>query len=262
MHEITEVVMNDDQLLRYSRQIMLPDIDVTGQQKLQDASVLVMGLGGLGSAVAYYLAAGGVGHLILNDFDEVDWSNLQRQIVHDESRIGLNKAESARQTLHALNSDISITTVTDKQDKQQLLKLAQACDVIVDGSDNFATRYLLNEISLLAGTPLVSGAAIRMEGQVSVFNATANSPCYLCLYGHSREQEDMSCSNNGVLAPLVGIIGAMQAAETIKLIAGFGETLDGRLLILDARTLAIKSLALSVDPQCDCHQLRQSSSVD
>ncbi len=247
--------MNDDQLLRYSRQIMLPDIDVTGQQKLQDASVLVMGLGGLGSALAYYLAAGGVGHLVLNDFDAVDWTNLQRQIVHDESRIGMNKAESARQTLQALNSDVRITTVGEKQDKQALLQLAQSCDVIVDGSDNFATRYLLNEISLLTKTPLVSGAAIRMEGQISVFNATENSPCYQCLYGRSREQEDMSCSNNGVLAPLVGIIGAMQAAETIKLIAGFGDILDGRLLILDARSMEIKTITLSVDPECDCQRL-------
>ena len=138
--------MNDEQLLRYSRQIMLPEIDIAGQQKLQDATVLLMGLGGLGSAVAYYLAAGGIGHLILNDFDEVDWSNLQRQIVHDESRVGLNKAESARQSLQALNSDIRITPVKQKQDKQHLIELARNCDVIVDGSDNFATRYLLNEV--------------------------------------------------------------------------------------------------------------------
>ncbi len=253
--------MNDEQLLRYSRQIMLPEIDIAGQQKLQDATVLLMGLGGLGSAVAYYLAAGGIGHLILNDFDEVDWSNLQRQIVHDESRVGLNKAESAKQSLQALNSDIRITPVTQKQDKQHLIELARNCDVIVDGSDNFATRYLLNEVSLLTGTPLVSGAAIRMEGQLSVFNATEQSPCYQCLYGDSREQQDMSCSNNGVLAPLVGIIGAMQAAETIKLVAGFGDTLDGRLLILDVKTMAVKTLALTRDPHCDCQRLAQMRST-
>lgn len=252
--------MNDEQLLRYSRQVMLPDIDVVGQQKLRDSTVLVMGLGGLGSSIAYYLAGAGVGHLILNDFDEVDWSNLQRQIVHNESRIGMNKAESAKQTLQALNSDIQISTQTEKLDKQSLLELAKTCDVIVDGTDNFNTRFLINEISLLSGKPLVSGAAIRMEGQLSVFNVSASSPCYQCLYGSSSEAEDTSCSTNGVLAPLVGIIGAMQANEAIKLLAGFGETLEGRLLILDVKTMAMRTLSLSQDAGCDCHKIRSQSS--
>lgn len=248
--------MNDKQLLRYGRQILLSDIDLEGQQKILNASVLVMGLGGLGSAIAYYLAGAGVGRLLLNDFDTVDWSNLQRQIVHNESRIGVNKAESARQTLQALNSDIQIDAVTGKLDKQALLELAKSCDVMVDGTDNFRTRQLINEISLLSGKPLVSGAAIKLEGQLSVFNVTSSSPCYQCLYGNSMENEDMTCSSNGVLAPLVGIIGSMQAVETIKLIAGFGETLDGRLLILDAKTMNIRTLSLSQDPGCGCHQLR------
>ncbi len=250
--------MKDEQLLRYSRQIMLPDIDVEGQQKLIDATVLVIGLGGLGSSVAYYLAGAGVGHLILNDFDKVDWSNLQRQIIHNENRIGTNKAESARQTLAALNSDIKITAISDRLDKASLLELAKTCDVIVDGTDNFRSRNLINEISLLSGKPLVSGAAIRMEGQLSIFNASDDSPCYQCLYGNNTEDEDMTCSNNGVLAPVVGIIGALQANETIKLLAGFGDTLEGRLLILDAKSMSIRTLALAPDPACDCHQLHNN----
>lgn len=251
--------MNDDQLLRYGRQILLHDIDLDGQKKILDSTVLLIGLGGLGSAIAYYLAGAGVGHLILNDFDAVDWSNLQRQIVHDESRIGMNKAISARQSLQALNSDIQIDAIDERLDRAQLLERAKSCDVIVDGTDNFRTRHLINEISLLSGKPLVSGAAIKLEGQLSVFNATVESPCYQCLYGHSTEDEDMTCSSNGVLAPLVGIIGAMQATETLKLIAGFGETLDGRLVILDARSMNIRILSLVQDPDCDCHQIRQES---
>ena len=250
--------MNDDQLLRYGRQILVPDIDFEGQSRIRQSTVLLIGLGGLGSVIAYYLAAAGVGRLILNDFDKVDKSNLQRQIVHNESRIGVNKAESARQTLIALNSDISIEAVPNKLDKQSLLALAGQCDVIVDGSDNFATRHLINEVSLLVGKPLVSGAAIRLEGQISVFNVTANSPCYQCLYGKGGE-ESMTCSENGVLAPLVGIIGSIQATETLKLIAGFGQTLEGRLLVLDAKSMVIRSLSLAQDPQCDCHRLRAES---
>lgn len=254
--------MNDEQLVRYGRQIMLPDIDLEGQQKILKASVLVMGLGGLGSAISYYLAGAGIGRLVLNDFDTVDWSNLQRQIVHNESRIGLNKAESARQTLQALNSDIQIDAVTDKLDKLALLELAKTCDVIVDGTDNFRTRQIINEISLLSSKPLVSGAAIKFEGQLSVFNVTSSSPCYQCLYGSSMEDEELTCSSNGVLAPLVGIIGAIQATETIKLIAGFGETLEGRLLIMDAKTMSIRTLSLSQDPDCGCHRLRTLSRAE
>lgn len=248
--------MNDDQLLRYGRQILVPEIDLDGQESIRASTVLLIGLGGLGSAIGYYLAAAGVGRLLLNDFDTVDWSNLQRQIVHNESRIGINKAESARQTLQALNSDIRIETISDQLEKSALLELAEDCDIIVDGSDNFRTRHLINEVSLLSGKPLVSGAAIRLEGQLSVFNAHAHSPCYQCLYGETGADEEMTCAENGVLAPLVGIIGAMQATETLKLLAGFGETLDGRLLLLDAKTMTIRSLELVQDPDCVCHQLR------
>lgn len=253
--------MNDDQLLRYGRQILVSDIDLDGQKKILSSTVLLVGLGGLGSAIGYYLAGAGVGRLILNDFDEVDWSNLQRQIVHDESRIGMNKAISAQQSLQALNSDIQIDVISERLERQDLLEQAKTCDVIVDATDNFRTRHLINEISLLSGRPLVSGAAIMLEGQLSVFNVSASSPCYQCLYGDSLEEEDMTCSSNGVLAPLVGIIGAMQATETLKLIAGFGETLDGRLMILDARNMHIRTLALAQDPGCDCHQIRQNHSA-
>lgn len=250
--------MNDEQLLRYGRQILLPEIDLDGQQKLLDTSVLLVGLGGLGSAIAYYLAGAGVGRLILNDDDAVDASNLQRQIVHNEARLGVNKADSAKQTLSALNSDILIETINDRLDRQALLQLASRCDVIVDGSDNFVTRHLLNEVSLISGVPLVSGAAIRMEGQVSVFNDSAEAPCYQCLYGSDNMEQDMSCAANGVLAPLVGIIGSIQAAETLKLLTGVGRTLSGRLLLLDARTMDFRSLALQQDPACYCHALRAS----
>lgn len=250
--------MNDEQLLRYGRQILVPEIDLDGQEKIRASTVLVIGLGGLGSAIAYYLTGAGIGRLILNDFDVVDWSNLQRQIVHNESRIGVNKAESARQTLHALNSDIRIDAIAEKLDREALLKIASGCDVIVDGSDNFRTRHLINEVSLLSGKPLVSGAAIRLEGQLSVFNASDHSPCYQCLYGETGVDQDMTCADNGVLAPLVGIIGAMQATEALKLVSGFGETLDGRLMVLDVKTMNMRTLKLAQDPSCMCHQLRQN----
>ena len=246
------MIMNDDQLLRYGRQILLPEIDIEGQQKISDACVLVIGLGGLGSAVSYYLAAAGVGRLILNDFDTVDWSNLQRQIVHNESRIGINKAESAKQTLQTLNSGIHIEVLSQKLEKQMLLSHAETSDVIVDASDNFNSRYLINEVSLLSRKPLVSGAAIQMEGQVSIFNATEESGCYQCLYGENKGESRVSCAENGVLAPLVGIIGSMQATETLKLLAGFGETLDNRLLTIDVRTMQTRRISFQRDPQCEC----------
>ena len=248
-------VMNDDLLLRYGRQILLPEIDLEGQQKICDASVLIIGLGGLGSAVAYYLAAAGVGRLLLNDFDTVDWSNLQRQIVHNETRIGLNKAESARQTLHSLNSNIQLEILPQKLDRDELLSQAKTCDVIVDASDNFNSRYLINEVSLLSAKPLVSGAALQMQGQVSVFNATADSGCYQCLYGENQGESRVNCAENGVLAPLVGIIGSIQATETLKLLSGFGETLDNLLLTIDARNMQTRRIAFKQDPCCPCHAL-------
>lgn len=240
--------MNDDQLLRYSRQIMLPDVDLDGQEKLLNARVLIVGLGGLGSPVAMYLAAAGVGHLVLADFDEVDLSNLQRQIIHNNDRIGHNKAQSAAQTLRALNPEIEITCITSKLDAASLKELVASVDVVADCTDNFAIRFAINAACVAAKVPLVSGAAIRLEGQVAIFDSANNSPCYRCLY--EENDDDLSCAANGVLAPLVGVIGSMQALETIKLIVSFGTNLAGRLLIFDARHSQWRELNLPRDPDC------------
>ncbi|MFM1897337.1 MAG: hypothetical protein RLZZ385_2411 [Pseudomonadota bacterium] len=242
--------MQDHQLLRYSRQIMLPGMDVAGQQKLLDATVLIVGLGGLGSPVAMYLAAAGVGHLVLADADTVDLTNLQRQIAHHNDSIGELKVESAQKTLHALNPDVRVTCLPLRLAGEDMERAVSNATVVVDATDNFTTRFALNEACVAARVPLVSGAAIRMEGQVAVFDPRrADSPCYHCLYQRGAE-EDASCANNGVMAPLVGIIGSVQAMETIKLIAGIGDTLTGRLLLLDARSLQWRELRLLRDPGC------------
>lgn len=243
-------MMNDAQLLRYSRQIMLPEVDIDGQQRWLDSRVLIVGLGGLGSPAAIYLAAAGVGHLVLVDDDAVDLTNLQRQIVHSSERIGQPKVESARQTLAALNPEIRIDTLAQRLQGDELLAQVAAADVVVDCSDNFNTRFALNRACFTVGTPLVSGAAIRFDGQISVFDPRqAESPCYQCLY-REGEEEQLSCSESGVFAPLVGIIGAMQAAEALKVLAGIGETLNGRLLLLDGRRMEWRSLRLRRDPAC------------
>lgn len=242
--------MNDQQLLRYSRQIMLPDIDIEGQEKLLAARVLIIGLGGLGSPVAMYLAAAGVGHLILADFDRVDLSNLQRQIAHTTDRIGQTKVESAAQALHALNPDIKITCLEQALDADSLAAQIKNADVVVDCCDNFTTRFAVNSACVTAKIPLVSGAAIRLEGQVTVFdNRDSTCPCYRCLYDEESE-ENTTCADNGVLAPLVGIVGSMQALETIKLITGFGKTLAGKLLVFDARYSQWRELKLPKDQAC------------
>lgn len=242
--------MNDEQLLRYSRQMMLPEIDAGGQLKLLDASVLIIGLGGLGSPVSMYLASAGVGHLILIDDDKVDLSNLQRQIVHSTNTIDELKVESAKQRLLDLNPATKITTIDKRLDEADLLKQAEQCDVIVDCSDNFATRFLLNRVSVQSKTPLVSGAAIRFEGQISVFDPRqTDSPCYRCLYNEDAFTDE-TCTANGVMAPLLGIIGSIQANEAMKLIMGIGESLAGRLLLLDAMTMEINTAKLNKDPKC------------
>jgi molybdopterin/thiamine biosynthesis adenylyltransferase len=241
--------MNDEQLLRYSRQIMLPDVDLDGQDKLLAARVLIIGLGGLGSPVAMYLAAAGVGHLTLVDFDAVDLTNLQRQIVHTTARIGMNKAASAAQSLRELNPDVKIATIEKLLAPDELLAQVKLATVVVDCTDNFQTRFAINAACVAAKIPLVSGAAIRLEGQVAVFDARAEtSPCYRCLY--EEDSDDLTCAANGVLAPLVGIIGSMQALETIKLICGFGSSLAGRLLLLDARHSQWRELKLPKDHNC------------
>lgn len=241
--------MNDDQLLRYSRQIMLPQIDVAGQQKLLASTALIIGMGGLGSPVALYLAAAGVGHLVLVDFDEVELSNLQRQILHSSNDIGKSKVDSAFETLQRLNPETRITTVNKNLDKAELIKYAQQADVVIDGTDNFATRFIVNEACVETKTPLVSGAAIRMEGQLSVFMNDGTGACYRCLYREDGEEE-LRCSENGVLAPVVGVIGSLQAVEAIKVLTSIGETLSDRLLIMDALHMDIRILKLKKDPAC------------
>jgi len=242
--------MNDELLLRYSRQIMLPQIGIEGQQKIGQSHVLIIGMGGLGSPAAMYLASAGIGHLTIVDDDTVDLSNLQRQITHTTQDIGRSKVESAQQKLSALNPEIDITCINKRLDKNEMSKLATQVDLVVDATDNFATRFMINEVCVATHTPLVSGAAIKLEGQISVFrNDTDDSPCYHCLYKDEGEL-DTSCSENGVLAPLVGIIGSMQALEAIKVLAGFGEDLNGRLLLLDASNMEWRSLKLKKDPDC------------
>jgi len=242
--------MNDDQLLRYSRQILLPQIDIIGQQKILDSHVLIIGLGGLGSPVAMYLAAAGVGHLVLVDDDRVEISNLQRQIIHTESDIDRYKVESAATSLKAINSDCQVETITTRLDKQALIVAVEQADVVVDCSDNFATRFLLNEVTQAVRIPLVSGAAIRMEGQVTVYDSRQSGrACYRCIYQDEGELQQ-TCSESGVLSPLLGIIGSMQAVETIKLITGIGETLAGRLMIFDALSMSWQEMKLRQDPSC------------
>ncbi len=241
---------SDEQLLRYSRQMMLPEIDAEGQQRLAAARVLIIGLGGLGSAASAYLAAAGTGHLVLVDYDRVDLSNLQRQIVHSTPDIGKLKVDSAREYLSALNPDIKISTIDHRLDDDELEREIAAADVVIDASDNFTTRFANNAICVKTRTPLVSGAAIRFEAQVSVFNpANPDSPCYRCLYGNDA-QVDQTCTANGVIAPLLGIIGSIQACEAMKLIMGIGKTLEGRLLLLDVMNMEWHTAKLPKDPNC------------
>lgn len=248
--------MNDEQLLRYSRQIMLPAFDVAGQQALLNATVLIVGAGGLGCPAAMYLAAAGVGKLILVDDDQVELSNLQRQILHQESDIGRDKVASARDSLKALNHHVTVETHTIRLTEDNLQTILHsgrentAIDLVVDACDNFSTRFMINRACIAAGLPLVSGAAIRMEGQVAVFDTQyAQSPCYQCLY-QEGDDEQMSCARNGVMSPLVGLIGSYQALETIKVLAGMGKSLCGRLQLFDGMTSQWRELKLSRDPDC------------
>lgn len=245
--------MHDEQLLRYSRQIMLPEFDVAGQQRLLDATVLVVGAGGLGSPVSLYLAAAGVGHLILVDDDEVELSNLQRQIVHRERSLGQAKVDSAAATLAELNSGTKVTAVLQRMDDASLDQwLTTDVDLVVDACDNFSTRFMLNRGCVKHGKPLVSGAAIRMEGQVVVFDTRRpDSPCYQCLYRSGGDDEELSCSRNGVMAPVVGVIGVMQALEVIKVLSGLGRDLCGRLLLFDGLDSQWRELRLKRDPDCE-----------
>ncbi|MEJ2326429.1 MAG: molybdopterin-synthase adenylyltransferase MoeB [Chromatiaceae bacterium] len=241
--------MTDDQLLRYSRQIMLPCVGIEGQERLLASRVLVVGLGGLGSPVAMYLAAAGVGTLVIADFDAVDLSNLQRQILHTAERIGMTKVDSARVTLQALNPGIRIEGYKGSLTEGTLAGVLGDVDLVVDASDNFATRFAVNAACFGAGIPIVSGAAIRAEGQVAVFSGQVGGPCYQCLYPRDGGVDE-TCAANGVLAPLVGIIGSIQAAEAIKVLIGAGEPLYGRLLLLDALAMEWRTVRLPPDPGC------------
>jgi molybdopterin-synthase adenylyltransferase len=242
--------MDDKQLLRYSRHILLPQINIEGQQKLLDSQVLIVGLGGLGSPVAMYLAASGVGHLVLVDHDRVELTNLQRQILHTTNTLGLDKAASANQTLTALNPDIELIAINRRLSEPELAERVRLADVVVDASDNFDTRFAINRACVAEKTPLVSGAVVRFEGQVAVFRLDqASSPCYRCLYHESDEPEE-PCAVFGVLAPAAGIIGSIQATETLKTLLGMGESLAGRLLLLDALTMEWREIKLRKDPDC------------
>ena len=242
--------MDDPQLLRYSRQILLPQFGIEGQQALLDSHVLIVGAGGLGSPAALYLAAAGIGRISIADDDVVESSNLQRQILHREADIGRPKAESAHAHLRALNPRLRVEAITERLQGEALEARVRAADIVLDCCDNFATRFAINAACTRQGRPLVSGAAIRLEGQVTVFDLRKDdSPCYRCLYREEGEQEE-TCSENGVLGPLVGIIGSIQALEAIKLLAGMGETLAGRLLVLDGLHLEWRELKLRKDPEC------------
>ena len=242
---------DDAQLLRYSRQIMLPDFGVEAQQQLQDAHVLIMGVGGLGSPAAMYLTAAGIGTLTLVDYDEVDSSNLQRQIVHNTNSIGSSKVDSARRSLLAINPELTIECVDKKLSKEELTTLFKDVSCVIDATDNFESRFLINRVCVENSIALISAAAIRYEGQISVFDLRKpDSACYACLYNEGATEEQTSCSDNGILAPVVGILGSMQALEAIKLICNIGNSLQHRLLIFDALGLEWRTMKFKKDSGC------------
>ena len=243
--------MNDNQLLRYSRHILMSEVDVAGQEKLLNSHVLIIGAGGLGSPVATYLAASGVGTLTICDFDEVELSNLQRQPIHNEARIGINKALSAREDLNRINPDCRVHAITERVDEQSIEALISQADVVVDACDNFNTRHLINRAAYRSKTPLVSGAAIHLTGQLSVYRFADNtSPCYACLVAESTEVPEQRCATMGVLSPVTGTIGTLQATEVIKLIVKGESQLEGTLLLYDAMSVEFHRVPLSKNPSC------------
>jgi adenylyltransferase/sulfurtransferase len=243
--------MDDNQLLRYSRHLLLPELGVEAQERYAAAHALVVGVGGLGNPVAQFLAAAGVGTLTLVDADRVDLTNLQRQILFDTAAVGRTKVDAAGARLAAVNPDVRVVQVGTRVGDAELGPLAAAADVIVDCSDNFATRHAVNRASVASGKPLVSGAAIRFDGQLAVFDPRDGAgPCYHCLFGEGDEPEETRCATMGVFAPLVGIVGATQAAEALKLLAGIGRSLAGRLLLLDALAMEWREVRVLKDPAC------------
>jgi molybdopterin/thiamine biosynthesis adenylyltransferase len=243
--------MNDQQLLRYSRHILLDQIGIEGQEKINQAKALIIGAGGLGSPAALYLASAGVGKITLVDNDEVDLTNLQRQILHTTARVGQPKAVSGKQTLQAINPEIEIIALQERIHGERLEQLVQSATIVLDCSDNFTTRHAINRACVKFGVPLVSGAAISFDGQISVFDQRdATSPCYACLFPAEQQFEEVLCSSMGVFAPLVGIIGAMQAAEALKLIMSVGKPLIGRLLLIDAQNMEWTQIRLTRNTSC------------
>lgn len=243
--------MNDEQLLRYSRHLLLEEIDVAGQEKLLNAHALIIGAGGLGSAAAPYLAAAGVGYITLVDHDQVELTNLQRQIMHTESSLGSSKVDSGKVFLERLNTGIRIEAIEAKASSSLLDELLPSVDIVLDCTDNFATRHLINASCVKHQTPLVSGSALRFDGQLSVFDPRNTvSPCYACIFSPDEQFEEVSCSSMGIFSPLVGIIGAMQAAQALQVLIGFGEPLMGRMLLWNARTTQIDEFKISRNTEC------------
>jgi molybdopterin/thiamine biosynthesis adenylyltransferase len=243
--------LNDAQLLRYSRHILLNELGVEGQEQLLASHALVIGAGGLGSPVALYLGSAGVGRITVVDHDVVDETNLQRQIAHNLARVGMAKALSVQQAVAAINPDVVVIPVVQRADETLLNTLVAQADVVLDCTDNFTTRHAINRACVEHGKPLVSGAAIRMDGQLSVFDPRVpGNPCYACVFPEDSGAEETRCATMGVFAPLVGIVGTMQAAEALKLLTGLGSRLTGRLLMLDGRDMAFNEIALPQNPQC------------
>ncbi|MBL79241.1 MAG: molybdopterin biosynthesis protein MoeB [Nitrosomonadaceae bacterium] len=252
--------MNDEQLLRYSRHILLPQIGILGQEKLTKSCALIIGIGGLGSPVAMYLAASGIGELILCDNDDVDLTNLQRQSIHNSEAIGMPKVDSAKKAIAKMNPEINVTVFQEYINEKKLQELVPKADVVIDASDNFVTRHAINQACVAYRKPLVSGSAIQFKGQISVFDMSKDtSPCYHCLFSKDGSNKDMHCATMGIFSPLVGIIGSMQAAEAAKILLDIESTLNGRLMLLDALTMEWRSIKLNKDPECTvcCINIKQ-----
>ncbi len=243
-------MLTDAQLMRYNRQILLHDFDIAGQERLQQSRVLIVGLGGLGCPAALYLAAAGIGTLVLVDGDEVELSNLQRQIAHTDNDIGINKARSAAAAIAALNPDVKLEVIEQRLTESAMPALLARVDLVLDATDNYPARFALNRACIAAGVPLVSGAAVRSEGQLAVFDPLRGGPCYRCLYVEGDAHAALSCSESGVLAPLVGVIGSLQAMEALKVLTGFGEPLRGKLLLVDLRSMEFRQLLLRARADC------------
>ena len=242
--------MNDHELLRYSKQIMLPQIDIEGQQKINDSTILIIGMGGLGSPTALYLAAAGVGHIIIADFDQVELSNLQRQIIHSTSDIGDDKVNSAKTKLLELNPNITVTVANEIMHSDNLASLIKDVDIVLDGTDNFESRFEINKACVECHKPLISAAVIRFEGQISVFKGyEVDQPCYQCLYSEQGDGRE-SCVENGVLAPVAGLVGTIQALQAIKVLLGIGEQLCGELLLIDGLDLSFRKVKIAKDSEC------------